>query len=47
MANTQPKINLPELVWQRFENLWNEVEIFPEEEMIFGQVLESRLLTKH
>ncbi|CAG8636692.1 5360_t:CDS:2 [Ambispora leptoticha] len=24
MANTQPKINLPELVWQRFEDLWNE-----------------------
>ncbi|RHZ75294.1 hypothetical protein Glove_216g74 [Diversispora epigaea] len=44
MVNTQAqrgeskdssKIDLPELVWQRFEDLWNE--IFPEEEMIFGR----------
>ncbi|RHZ79479.1 hypothetical protein Glove_144g53 [Diversispora epigaea] len=43
MANTQPKINLPELVWQRFENLWNEVKIFSEEEMVFERALEFRL----
>ncbi|RHZ63476.1 hypothetical protein Glove_329g73 [Diversispora epigaea] len=42
MTNIQPKIDLPELVWQRFEDFWNEVKIFPEEEMIFERVLESR-----
>ncbi|CAG8798895.1 14531_t:CDS:1, partial [Cetraspora pellucida] len=42
MTNIQLKIDLPELVWHRFKDLWNEIKIFPEEEMIFERVLESR-----
>ncbi|RHZ63869.1 hypothetical protein Glove_327g7 [Diversispora epigaea] len=43
IASTQPQINISELVWQRFEDLWNEIKILPEEEMMLERVLESRL----